>query len=398
VLSSQQLGERIADARKRLRLTQAQLADRLALARTTIVAVEKGERRLTNVELVAFASAMGVAVHDLVRESSVRAEVSPRFRMGAGDRAAPAVGRAVERLSLLGSRYVELERLHDLNRTVAPLETLQTYRLDPSVANRGDARLDGEDAARAVRAMLGLGDEPVTELDERLEAEAGLRIFYLDHLPQKLSAFFIWTHEIGGCVAINRAHPTERQRWSLAHEVGHFLRDREAGDVLQDDDSLRQPGEVFPESFAKEMLLPTTGVQRRFAERCRAGKFTPTDLHGLAKTFGVSFQAMALRLEELRLLPLGTYEKIVQSRLRPHDLGAGESAASGRATRHLPDRYVALAVSAYDQDLLSEGEFAEILESDVVNARMVYESKRHIPLGDGSHLPVDFTAADLRSL
>jgi hypothetical protein len=41
---------------------------------------------------------------------------------------------------------------------------------------------------------------------------------------------------------------------------------------------------------------------------------------------GVSFQAMALRLEELRLLPKGSYEKIVQSRLRPQDLGPREPA------------------------------------------------------------------------
>jgi len=52
VTPSQQLGERLADARKRARLTQAEVAERLGVARTTLVAIEKGERRPSDAELV----------------------------------------------------------------------------------------------------------------------------------------------------------------------------------------------------------------------------------------------------------------------------------------------------------------------------------------------------------
>jgi Zn-dependent peptidase ImmA (M78 family) len=236
-------------------------------------------------------------------------------------------------------------------------------------------------------------------LEERFETEAGLRIFYLDHIPAKVSAFLIWSDDIGACVAVNRAHPRQRQRWSLVHEVGHFLRDREAGDVLDEDDSLKSPGEVFPESFTKEFLLPASGVQKRFAERCRAGKFTPMDLYALSRAFGVSFQAMALRLEELRLLPRGSYEKIVQSRLRPQDLGKHQESPARVAAINLglPERYVALAVSAYDQEHLSEREFAEYLGTDIATARAVYQDRNQIPLDDGTRLPVDFSGTDLRA-
>ncbi len=397
MISSQQLGERLADARKRAKLTQAQLAEKLGMARTTLVAIEKGERRPTNAELVKAAAVVGASIHDLLREGFVRTEISPRFRFGANNRQ-PAVAHAVERLRTLGARYVELERLHGLHRARAPLESMQTYRIEAGTTPSLDPRVEGEDAARSVRAMLGLGDEPALGIDERFEAEAGLRIFYLDRLPAKLAAFLIWTDEIGACVAINRAHPPERQRWSLAHEVGHFLRDRELGDTLEEDDPLRQPGEVFPEAFAKEFLLPSTGVQKRFAERCRAGKFTAIDLHGLATTFSVSFQAMALRLEELRLLPKGSYEKIVRSRLRPLDLAKGESASTrrGNVRLGLPERYVSLAVSAHDQEMLSESELAEVLATDIATARDVYQKRREIPLDDGTRVPVDFTGADLR--
>ncbi|WP_437876372.1 ImmA/IrrE family metallo-endopeptidase [Sorangium sp. So ce513] len=399
MISSQQLGERLADARKRAKLTQAQVADRLGLARTTVVAIEKGERRPSNAELVRLSDVLAISVHDLLREGHVRAELSPRFRIGSGNKTVAGTAEAVERLRTLGARYVELERLHGLRRAPAPLETLQTYRVDLMDESGLDPRLAGEEAARALRGMLGLGDEPALTLDDRFESEAGLRIFYLDHLPPKLSAFLIWSDDIGACVAINRAHPLERQRWSLAHELGHFLRDREAGDILDEDVSLRHVSEIFPESFAKEFLLPAAGVQKRFTERCRSGKFTPVDLSALARAFEVSFQAMALRLEELRLLPAGSYEKIVRGKLRPQDLGRHQRTDEPRATPGLglPDRYIKLAVSAYDQELLSEGEFAEYLATDVATARAVYQAKHRILLDDGSQIPVDFSGADLRT-
>jgi transcriptional regulator with XRE-family HTH domain len=126
VISSQQLGERLADARKRAKLTQAQVAERVGVARTTLVAMEKGERRPSNTELVKLAGLLATEVHDLLREGYVPTEISPRFRLAVGDRADATVIEAIDRLSELGRRYVELERLHGLRRTPAPLETLQT--------------------------------------------------------------------------------------------------------------------------------------------------------------------------------------------------------------------------------------------------------------------------------
>jgi Zn-dependent peptidase ImmA (M78 family)/transcriptional regulator with XRE-family HTH domain len=399
VISSQQLGERLADARKRAKLTQAQVAEHLGLARTTLVAIEKGERRPTNAELMKLSDVLATSIHDLLREGYLRTELSPRFRMEASDSQSVAVASAVERLRVFGTRYVELEQLQKLRRVLAPLETLQTYRLDPAGRPALDPKLEGEDAARAVRALLGLGDEPAMAIEERFETEAGLRIFYLDHIPAKVSAFLIWSDDIGACVAINRAHPPERQRWSLAHEVGHFLRDREAGDVLDEDDSLKLPSELFPEAFAKEFLLPASGVQKRFAERCRVGTFTPVDLHALARAFGVSFHAMAVRLEELRLLPRGSYEKIVRSRLRPQDLGEHAEPQPRRAAAKLglPERYIALAMSAYDQEHFSEREFAECLGTDIATARAVYQDNNQIALEDGTRLTLDLSGADLRA-
>src|SRR5262249_11870197 len=152
-----------------------------------------------------------------------------------------------ERLRLFGARYAELERMHGLRRVPARLETLRTYRVDPDAQSSIDDRLSGEDAARSIRSMLALGDEPALPLVELLEVEVGLLIFYPVHLPPRLAAFLLWSDEIGACVAINADHPAEKQRWSLVHETGHLLRDPEAGDVLDESESLKRSDEIFPE-------------------------------------------------------------------------------------------------------------------------------------------------------
>jgi Zn-dependent peptidase ImmA (M78 family) len=145
--------------------------------------------------------------------------------------------------------------------------------------------------------------------------------------------------------------------------------------------------------------MPRAGIHKRFADRCRAGKFTPVDLSALAQAFAVSFQAMALRLEELRLLPRGSYDKIIFSRIRPQSLAKHDAALSPsrRPPPRLPERYVALAVAAYDRGLLSEGEFAEYLDADVAAARHIHQEHQSIRLEDGTLLTVDFDAGDLRS-
>lgn len=378
--SSAQIGERIAQARKRLGLTQAALAEKLGLARTTVVALEKGERSASNAELIEIAGTLSIAVNDLVREHAVVAEASPRFRMGPVPRKAviPQQDASVEELLELGRLYVELERICEVARTPAPLEVIASFHHSRVPATM-DPNLLGAEAARMLRVHLGLGDAPARSLAERLELEAGFRVFRMD-LRSDLAAILLWSDELGACVAINRFHPIERQRWSLAHELGHFLRDREAGDLLPAAlHPRRDPSELFCEALAAELLMPASGLRGRFAEtlRDKAAQFTVADLLAMAHFYEVSFEAMTRRLEELQLLPGGTLARLKRREFKPtaakKELGLhARPAAGGR----FPPRYLRLAFEAYENELLSEGDLARFLRCDRVQARGLYLSHR----------------------
>lgn len=391
MISSERLGERISQARRRLGQNQERVAKSIGVARTTLVAIEKGERRPSHAELLKLSQALSVTLNELLREHTVVADASPRFRMAPAQEKNDALHAAVERLKQLGRQYVELEQVLSITRAPAPLEAITAYQASATPPAM-PPRLLGQDAATFLRRQLDLGDGPVSQLESLLELEAGLRIFKLP-LPSEVAAIFLWSDVMGACVALNRNHPEERGRWSLVHELGHFLRDREAGDVLGTaPDPRRDPSEQFSEALAAEFLMPSTGVRRRFAEHLRdkGAHFSAADLIAMARFHGVSFQAMTLRLEELQLLPRGTYQRLMRRNFRPVAASKqmGLEPLATQAARWLPSRYERLALEAYSQELLSEGELARYLGCDRITARDLYLS-RQVEAAEGGELVLE---------
>jgi Zn-dependent peptidase ImmA (M78 family) len=234
-----------------------------------------------------------------------------------------------------------------------------------------------EESAAAERNRLGLGDGPVANLHDLLEVDVGLRIFYLN-LPSRIAGLFIYSEALGGCIAVQRKHPAGRRLWSLAHEYAHFLTHRfEAEVTVLRADSQTSRKEKFADAFAWAFLMPALGLRRRFHDLQRsAGPITPASLINLADLYGVSFEAMLLRLENLRLIPVGTWYRLREARFQVKEAQALLGLGPPAGELWLPRRYTALAVRAYEEDLLSEGELMDILHTDREHARRtVYEFK-----------------------
>src|SRR5262245_4431778 len=81
-LTQEQIGARIADARRDVGLTQEQLAGRAGMARTQLVRVESGEREVTVPELASLAAELDVPIDSFVSEPP--AAVLSRRRDAAG--------------------------------------------------------------------------------------------------------------------------------------------------------------------------------------------------------------------------------------------------------------------------------------------------------------------------
>lgn len=359
------IGERLADARRARRITQQQAAAELGVARTTVTAMEKGMRRPRASELVKLAQFYGRSVADFVREETVTTpNFAVHFRAVRGVEAARAE-KDVQRFGELCRWYVELEE-----QLGAPLP--RRYPPVYEVAGTAPERA-AEEVAASERNRLGLGDGPIGNLWGLLESDVGLRVFALPLSNGRIAGMFLYTEEYGGCIAVNANHPEERRRWSAAHEYAHFLTDRFQPEITVLNLYKRVPeNERFADAFARVFLMPASGLSRRFeaVRRAKHAPITPADLLALSHLYHVSFQAMTWRLEELKLLPLGTWDRLKDMGFKPNT--ARELIylpAHQPELPNLPLRYVALAVQAHEAGLLTEGQLAERLGADRVGAR-----------------------------
>ncbi|MYD86657.1 MAG: ImmA/IrrE family metallo-endopeptidase [Acidobacteria bacterium] len=388
------LGRRLQEARKARGLTQQDAADALSVARTTVTALEKGERRMRPGELIQLARLFGRPVSEFVGPKEPIADFAVQFRRSAGgDEGADAeTTAAVEEFSRLCEDYLYLENLNG-----APLRRNYPaqYLTDGTSPESAAA-----DIASAERNRLGLGDGPLLRLRDTLESDVGVRVFVID-LPSRVAGLFSYTEELGGCIAVNARHPAERQRWSMSHEYGHFLTNRFQSEISLLVSPRRVPAaERFADAFARCLLMPAPGLQRRFNALSRAvdGKVTAAEVCRVAHQYVVSVEAMMLRLEELRVLSQGTWD-----RLRDRGFKVREAQDILGLTPHpsgdqlLPLRYQYLAARAYEEGKLTEGQLARLLRVDRVLARRAVQRLTH-PLhvldeGEVASLPVDLASS-----
>jgi Zn-dependent peptidase ImmA (M78 family)/DNA-binding XRE family transcriptional regulator len=362
VLEPAALGRRLRVARSRAGLTQGVAAERLKMARTTLVAIEQGQRRIRPREIVAMADVYGTSVNELGRVSAVQVDLVPRFRALAAAPHGPALA-AAQLLNDLAAAECELERL--LDRPLRPRHLLERRVF------AGDIRAQAEEASLEVRHRLGLGLAPIGDIVSLLELELGIRVFVRPLGHSALSGLCACDDAIGACMLLNANHPRERRAMTASHELGHLVSSGAQPGVLHLDGAPQSREERFAAAFATAFLLPAAAVRSRFAEVVQhAGRFSPRHLILLAHANNVSHEAMCRRIEELSLLPAGTWESLkdrgFSGRLASEVLG---DAASQVEQRVIAPRLWFLISDAYERGLLSEGQLAALLRVDRVEIR-----------------------------
>ena len=356
------LGEKLRSARSGANLTQDLVAASLGLARTTLVAIEKGQRPVRSEELVALARLYGVSVGKLTSPDAIHVDLSAKFRRTEGKEASKAITHALSLLNRLATGAVQLEQLLG--------QELRTDYPPPIRIIHQSVNQQAEDAANNLRARLGVGVGPIPDLISLLELELGLRIFFRP-LPSQISGLYAYDSAIGACMLINANHHWKRRIQTATHETGHFVSDRSHADILEEEDISGSIEERFAKRFGSAFLIPASGVRARFDQIVGSeNRFDVRELILLAHQFGVASQAMCRRLEELNLLPQGTWDSM-RDRGFASDL---ERSIIGGASEQpkpalLPTRLAYLASVARHRELLSEGQLCDLLALDRLELR-----------------------------
>jgi Zn-dependent peptidase ImmA (M78 family) len=136
-------------------------------------------------------------------------------------------------------------------------------------------------------------------------------------LDDETSGFiYVDPESTAAVIGLNVSHSTTRQRFTLAHELGHFLMHRQEGGQLhvdQKDFFLRfrdkrtrdtwATQEREANAFAAEILMPKTFLERDIKSLKDGVSISDEKaVRAMANRYGVSLQAFLFRLTNLGLL------------------------------------------------------------------------------------------------
>lgn len=161
--------------------------------------------------------------------------------------------------------------------------------------------------AQSILRQFGAGTVPVdvNEIAQKLD----ISIFF-EPLEESISGMLV-IRQGRAAIGVNESHHPHRQRFTIAHELGHFLLHQEATKVFVDStltfyrderssDGIYQQ-EIEANTFAAELLLPEQAVRAAFSQS-NIDIFDDVAIARLAARFDVSAQALMIRLVRLNLI------------------------------------------------------------------------------------------------
>ena len=165
---------------------------------------------------------------------------------------------------------------------------------------RQAALREGSLAALREGTRLGLGGDQRVDIFSIIEAQ---RIWLMFQPLQRLYGFFARGDDASGIV-IHSGHPSSLQRYTAAHEYGHFvLGHRSALDSAQELYDPREDGqEIAAQAFAADFLMPLPLVNRCMARLGLTERrdLTASEVYQLSLELGVSYRAAVTQLVALK--------------------------------------------------------------------------------------------------
>ena len=280
-------------------MSQAAFAEKVGLTPDKLSKSLSGVRRFTSFDLALIAEAGGRTVDWLL---TGHAPLRPSFA------ARTTVGSTPRR-----------DRVSDVaDRFTAAYEVLELLgrppKLPPMPCVRSDLRRYVDQGKRLAEDTVGIltaadDSRGVADLETDVLITACTQKFGVDvavtRLPDGVDGL-TWQTEAFRLILVGPTETWTRQRFTLAHELGHILA-RDAQELVVE--SHLAPGrqkdltEVRANVFASSLLMPAPEVRDRFRQVAdRHGRLTDDAFSTLVVGFKVSPSALTARLSQLRLI------------------------------------------------------------------------------------------------
>lgn len=283
------IGNRIQLARKAAGFSLRDLAEKINLTHTAINKYENNKLTPNSTMLMKLAKALGVKVEYFFRPET------------------PTLGKVQYRdhhlISPKDKEIISAKIIDHVERR-AELETLFTSLpikspVSPKISKHIATPDQVEDIAASIRKQWKLGLHPIPDLIDALETN-GFRVFPLDFPRQtKFEGSSAMIDQMP-VIIFNKNSPGDRQRFTIAHELGHLILGEHIIDI--------QNIETLCNRFAGSLLLPKESIINILSKH--RNNIELMELKLLKEEFGISMTAILHRALECSIISEKIYKKI----------------------------------------------------------------------------------------
>lgn len=293
-----EIGKNIKEFREKRGLSGDELANKLGKSGNSYVSkIENGKREAVNLkELIEISDALDCTLSDLIGEEADRPRRktfwdNPKFREEdvIKDEAKESINKILPKIS----------KTYRINQQLG-LEPVKFGWMGKIIK-----KSQAEALAQEVRHSFDLG---MWGIDIFALVKDMFNIYVIsEDLGEKISGFYSTDSKGNPVIVVNDAVAySQRNVFTLAHELGHYLIDSENSFV----DSINND-EDLADSFAAELLIPKQSL-RKLATRFPDDEdlIVEENIIHIAEVFKVSYGAVLRRLVDLTLISMKTKERL----------------------------------------------------------------------------------------
>ncbi|NVK41150.1 MAG: ImmA/IrrE family metallo-endopeptidase [Oceanospirillaceae bacterium] len=340
------IGQRIQRARKAAGLSLRALGDRVGVSQTTINKYEKGDSVPSSGQLIKLSKALGVRSEYFLRPVEVQLQgVEYRKRSSTPKKALVRIEADVldqaERWTTLLSLY--------------PQKPVEKFAPPAGLPEQLTDLDQVEEFADAVRDAWELGLNPIPDMIDVLESMGVLVIVTAVDVAGKLDGLAASVNGIP-VIVVSEHWPGDRQRFTLAHELGHLLLHDRLHELVDEEKAC--------DRFAGAFLLPRkSAIQHLGQHRTR---LEPRELFMLKHEFGISMMGALMRASQCGIIT----EAVKQALFRYFSSNGWRTKEPGdpypSETTYL---YRQLVYRALAEDYIGESKAAELMSMSTSSLR-----------------------------
>jgi Zn-dependent peptidase ImmA (M78 family) len=330
-------GERLIRARKTAGLSLRALAESVGVSQTAINKYEKGILIPDSTMLMKLAKALEVKAGYFLRSNTLELEkLEYRKKSTLSKKKLQQIeGKILDKIE----RRLELEALF-------PKSPVPEFTLPDDLPLTIQSMDDIEKIANTVRHAWDLGLNPIPELVDVLES-IGIRVFEINESADSKFEGLAATVNGYRIIVISKAWAGDRQRFTMAHELGHLILEGKLPDDMDE--------ERASDRFAGAFLLPNSALQSELGEH--RTRLELRELLLLKQEFGISMAGILYRARNLGIIR-ESYHKSLIIEFSKRGWRKNEPE---RYPAEAPHHFQQLIFHALAEDYISESKAAELM-------------------------------------